>query len=875
METKAEFIEWLKTKLNNQVAFDEVMRTMRSRYIMDRTTYKGPNFYSYGGGVIPAPWWALREHLRMHYKVYQEPTDVVRMLSDSLPPHVHLHISREDPQMVAYTPDREAGENDKQVRTSLGKFLRKYYPAWPDDQIGGLVADHMAELSNDIELLSGADIVAVYEGGTVSSCMAKTLWEKHPSNVYAAPNIYMAVVRDSNKRVTGRAMVYHASETDKRIIRAYGDAKLLKRLSRNDYKIGTWHGAQFNTVVLQKGEDGAGDKLLMPYLDGQGAGGGTSTSAIAYIDGKLSSITAEAFKALSSLDPSCVTVATNTNGYVTLKSIDSARFSKVCELSGETYSALDVATVTYFDGFNFYQASEDYLLEHMVPSSIKLHGASEDHPMVWAPAGIPSFRQGLYEYLDNTENRRRFHYVQLSSKHYPEDQNWFIQGRSSVVETYDEEYIREEDAIHLIKRVNGQIRLGYVHKSEEDFMWTRVHDIDSIKTYVDDEALIERTVSKRKVVMSVHDVSRMWDGQVDFSRNVTGFEVYGLYYDVSRRSPKPDTGPGTHFYNLAIDTLMWQGKLNDPDAVVYQMLRTHRAYLTSPVTRDPEVPTRGMADARHDVLYDKTWDEVYSRLSRPHYNEQQLAIWDAVNQTILRWRAEAEAVDYNADPALQGAANSTFQWVEPVDADGLTKKQRTLVGHAMQYLLQLHRVGRVLTTVDSMPRDDAINHYFQACAHIAHGAPEYKDLDTDKRMQVSAAIKARITEYLEACITLRTTLSPYPDVYGHRMFTLSSVVVDSPITGADLRESWLADAPSEEDYPKYSFNHLALSMTGERNLDGRPLEPLTTGLATNINTYGGNTWNAAWTSTTSLVFPTTLATTSTTFGVLDTAVITA
>jgi hypothetical protein len=63
--------------------------------------------------------------------------------------HMHQlfpHISHEDAQMVAYTPDME-GVRDKKVRISIKNAPgTRFFPLYTDDAIRNLESSHRAEL---------------------------------------------------------------------------------------------------------------------------------------------------------------------------------------------------------------------------------------------------------------------------------------------------------------------------------------------------------------------------------------------------------------------------------------------------------------------------------------------------------------------------------------------------------------------------------------------------------------------------------------------------------------------------------------------------------------------------------------------------------
>jgi hypothetical protein len=89
------------------------------RYVSDET--RGTAVYTLPSHL----WWILRERLRMVYGVYPTPTNSIeRLLKWNHTMNYCVHISTQDPTLVAYTPSPQDGAMDKQVRLSLGKLLR-------------------------------------------------------------------------------------------------------------------------------------------------------------------------------------------------------------------------------------------------------------------------------------------------------------------------------------------------------------------------------------------------------------------------------------------------------------------------------------------------------------------------------------------------------------------------------------------------------------------------------------------------------------------------------------------------------------------------------------------------------------------------------
>jgi hypothetical protein len=104
----------------------------------------------FGGESVAMAWWLKREWLRIEKGIYPTSTEVIDTVNAYMP-QLAVHVSKEDSAYIAYTPDKVMGEADRQLKTSLGKFLTKYYPQLPDTRIGQLVAEHLGELNGEVQ----------------------------------------------------------------------------------------------------------------------------------------------------------------------------------------------------------------------------------------------------------------------------------------------------------------------------------------------------------------------------------------------------------------------------------------------------------------------------------------------------------------------------------------------------------------------------------------------------------------------------------------------------------------------------------------------------------------------------------------------------
>lgn len=174
-----------------------------------------------------------------------------------------------DPAKLRYTPTPEYGKADRQIVTSLGKFLTKHYPSLGAQAIREAqnrwlsntkpVAFKFAETPDEVE--------HVYRNGP-HSCMAAggdDEPDEHPARIYGhCKHTRVAYVEDDAGRIVARCVV--REDTDpKRYIRVYPN-------DQHRFAAALEAAGYVNNI---EGLDGllvpaiwSGDRLIMPYIDG-------------------------------------------------------------------------------------------------------------------------------------------------------------------------------------------------------------------------------------------------------------------------------------------------------------------------------------------------------------------------------------------------------------------------------------------------------------------------------------------------------------------------------------------------------------------------------------------------------------------------------
>lgn len=193
-----------------------------------------------------------------------------------------LHLAQRDPTMLAFTESVEKGVLDRQTLMSPGKYINRFYPGMPQEEMKRFIA--MVDKLPDLKFARTADEVErVYTYGP-NSCMAGPYEYDcdedeeedyhygirddrdrfdgycHPVRVYGDSDLAVAYLERGDK-VTARAVVW----PEKKIwIRTYGDcARLERALEAEGYQQGSAQGARIRRLWDKRRR-----ALVMPYLDG-------------------------------------------------------------------------------------------------------------------------------------------------------------------------------------------------------------------------------------------------------------------------------------------------------------------------------------------------------------------------------------------------------------------------------------------------------------------------------------------------------------------------------------------------------------------------------------------------------------------------------
>ena len=179
-----------------------------------------------------------------------------------------VHVSVNNPSMLAYTENSTKGHADRQTPIKVGRYLNRFTKGLTEDRIREVVESHNACFdTGELEVATTSnDIVQVYLNGP-NSCMSHDISHfsssEHPTVVYGSGDLGIAYIGGLAKP-RGRALVYLKKKVYSTI---YGDVARLKSiLDKSGYKPD--NGADFEGAKVKKIKcEHNPDFYVMPYFD--------------------------------------------------------------------------------------------------------------------------------------------------------------------------------------------------------------------------------------------------------------------------------------------------------------------------------------------------------------------------------------------------------------------------------------------------------------------------------------------------------------------------------------------------------------------------------------------------------------------------------
>ena len=216
-------------------------------------------------------------HHREQLKYPLHPAIVKALESDHRPTDWHLltlewpHVSETDSTRLAYTRDDRAGEANRQVITTVGKYLTRHFTTMPDHEVRNLVALYAAGESCKFVHTMAEMLHHLHRGPT--SCMVSRREIRcddgelrHPYQAYDPKYGWHMAVRTENDDTVGRALC-----VGKYFVRSY---KKTGGHSYSDERLEAWLVSQGYTHLHQypQGTELAyyttSDEFLAPFIDG-------------------------------------------------------------------------------------------------------------------------------------------------------------------------------------------------------------------------------------------------------------------------------------------------------------------------------------------------------------------------------------------------------------------------------------------------------------------------------------------------------------------------------------------------------------------------------------------------------------------------------
>lgn len=556
--------ELLKQKWDNEQAFIDagLFRYCRNAY---GTNYPRNFVHDVRGSNMAQPqWWVYREEARIQTGIY-ETSDVLNGLRNGFLYQYFPHISKDDPTMVAYTPSYESAVVDKQVKSTLGRFLRKHAFFLDDNAIQALDAAHRAELTVEIKYAVTKDeIEFVYtnmEGD--SGCMRYKggHWSLpkgvHPSNVYEAPGMAVAYTQDASGTIKSRSLVWTNPDdpTDKRYLRLYGDVRLLKnKLEREGFQLKHFGGARIKRIPHPLDPEYS---YLMPYIDGPGGDQNNDSGRWVVLDSDpnyIKIVSRDYASKINRIKRDTAAMAGN-HSAVRVSLATPPDTSGVCGLTGVKYDMLagdvTIVKVLMADGrlvdamaSAISTATDGHYRTARQCVNGKIASVYVGCAPYTGPIAVPEiFTAGRDAHIDDEATRAYCGFVRLSGKYYEDDKTYFLSGDTEQL--VDGTRIKASDAMTIL----ADACASTVHISELD-AWREKGFVNASPLVAKRRALInpkgEQTGRTRGGTyfhkrIQADKFTELFDGTWAEASKVDSVYVFGTYVKYLRSEPAPDT----------------------------------------------------------------------------------------------------------------------------------------------------------------------------------------------------------------------------------------------------------------------------------------------------------------------------------------------
>ena len=516
---------------------------------------------AFSGMKAEQRWYLVREAARQALDVYPTMTSVMVQVIATMRLGVYcIHISRDDPSMVAYTPSIEDGMRDKQVRLSFGKLLRKLVVLATDTHIQALEASHRSEMDPSFEVArTQEEIQRVYtQMRGDSGCMRylPSNWDLpadlHPSAAYNYAGLGVAY-HEVEGEIKSRALIFDNPDDpkDKRYIRIYGDIALKRKLELSGYKLGSLDGARLRAISLHELRPGRHSKhqYLAPYIDGPGGRQDHDAQWGYRIKGEdcIRVTTTDKAQRLQGLGYTVANLK-RTDCIHTITEVDLDKLTFTCGLTGKAYNGLEeeacwvyhegevkrVAVTALPRGYRDYQAFTYVPTAEGDEDEFDRVNIWVHHEEIYSNKFFDDRWMHGGRVLDNPVNRKQVGCVLLEPTTYGE--NVWVHGSETV--ECEGTWYRRSDCM-IVFDAEGTLAFMPAHKVEDlrkTKEYVAVAPKGSVKaiSHVKNPQLV-MTLGKRRCVSGWHDVLKLADGTWDYSQNVEYVRILGIEIPVSKK----------------------------------------------------------------------------------------------------------------------------------------------------------------------------------------------------------------------------------------------------------------------------------------------------------------------------------------------------
>lgn len=577
---REKFIELLKGKIESRERWLEILREVNLSESSAVRSAPDTHSFSYGGQIYvgstralgTARWWRDREVWRQELGVYGPLSEVLTETIDNCRLHpYHIHISRDDPNLVAYTPNTEDGVKDRRVKLTVGKLLRKLLPLITDNHIQQLEASHRSEMDPTFLIArTPEEILRVYTAmAGDSGCMryAGEHWALkegfHPSMAYSYAGLGVAYT-EANGIIKSRSVIYDNPDkpSDKRFVRIYGDRSLRRKLELAGYRQDSLQGAKLRAVKMtdarlksaQAEYRDRDNHYLVPYLDGPGGQQSTEEGSYGYIirgEDCIRLIDDDQASRLHRMVGCSVPRLKDTGARFEVPTVEASRLQFTCPLSDTTVNVLDDganAVDAWVDGkvvkvteAGAAAAGYEEIARHFPEGSGSIHSLWAKPDQLKEPEFFLDQMRYGYWFPANDRQRTVIGYRKLSEAHGYEPNTWV--WKNEAIDDGAGGFIRKGDAI-MVFEANGdarQVHVGQIEAMKKTKKYTSIAPKGEAKaiSHVDNPHLV-RTRGNRKCVLGWHAVVQLFDGTWDYAVNATRRYLFDieLWYPNSEQ-PNP------------------------------------------------------------------------------------------------------------------------------------------------------------------------------------------------------------------------------------------------------------------------------------------------------------------------------------------------